>query len=292
MGNMNIIGTGLSGLVGSRIVEMLPSNSFQNLDLTTGVDITDADQVLEAFERSDAPIALHLAAYTDVNGAWEQRGDREGLCYKVNVVGTENIARAAQATKKHLIHVSTAFVFDGEKDGMYEETDTIHPIEWYGETKALAEEAVQHMCDQWTIFRIDQPFRSDLYEKKPDATHKIIEGIRSKKLYPQFTDHWFSPTIIEDFAHALDWAMQQKPRDIFHCTANVKVSDYDYAVMINEILHLGGEIQQGSLKEYLKTQKRPYQQNTAMSSKKLIEAANLRLTPLEEAIEKIHYLAE
>src|SRR3990167_8359794 len=183
--SQKVLGTGLSGLVGSRIVDLLSSKySFENLDLTTGVDITNEDQVLRFAEKSSAKTIIHMAAFTDVTAAWQQNGDKNGACYQVNVVGTENIARAAQKTGKHLIHLSTAFVFDGEKDGVYLESDALNPIEWYGKTKALAEEAVQSMCDAWAIFRIDQPFRSDTYEKKPDATHKLISGIKNGTVHP------------------------------------------------------------------------------------------------------------
>lgn len=283
-----ILGTGLSGLVGSRIVDLLSQKySFQNLDLTTGVDITDEENVMQTAKSSPASAIIHCAAFTDPTAAWQQRGDKHGLCYKVNVLGTENLARAAQKTHKHFMHLSTAFVFDGEKDGLYVEDDPVHPIEWYGETKALAEQVVQQECDSWTIFRIDQPFRSDVYEKKPDTTHKLIQGLQQKILYPQFTDHWFSPTVVEDFAQVVDWAIENKPNDIYHATCGVKVSDFEYASMINDVLQLDSPIQQGSLTEYLKTAARPYQRNTAMDSKKLSDAANMQWTTLADAIRNI-----
>src|SRR5437879_1088858 len=63
----NIIGTGLSGLVGSRIVELLsPAISFEDVSRKTGTDITNAQAVLDRFSSSSAPIILHLAAKTDV----------------------------------------------------------------------------------------------------------------------------------------------------------------------------------------------------------------------------------
>lgn len=284
---MQILGTGLSGLVGSRIVDQLSDCVFSNLDLTTGVDITNEQQVMDAVQKSPAEVILHLAAFTDPNAAWDQKGDKNGVCYKVNVTGTENLVKTAQSFGKHFIHVSTAFVFDGTKEDIYVETDDVHPIEWYGETKALAEEVVQQKCDHWTIFRIDQPFRSDKFEKKSDTTHRIITGIQTKKLYPQFVDHWFSPTIIEDFALAVNWAAENKSQGIFHATSNVKVSDFEYATMVNDALHLDGEIQQGFLENYLKTLNRPYQRNTAMNSSKLQETANLIPTQLSEALERI-----
>ena len=114
---MNIVGTGLSGLVGSKFVELYSNKySISNLDLTAGVDITKEDDVMRAVEASNSPALIHLAAFTDVNKAFEQTGDKDGVCYKVNVTGTQNIANACKKTGKHLVHVSTAFVFDGKSD--------------------------------------------------------------------------------------------------------------------------------------------------------------------------------
>ena len=283
-----IVGTGLSGLVGSKFVELF-SHKYQcsNLDLTVGVDITNEQQVMKAVEASKAPVIIHMAAFTDVNAAWAQNGDKHGVCYKVNVDGTANIAKAAKAFNKHLIHLSTAFVFDGQKDGLYVEEDVTNPIEWYGVTKAEAEDVVQNTCDSWTIFRIDQPFRQDLFGRKPDTTHKLAASLKDKTAYPQFTDHYFSPTIIEDFCAVLDWAVEDKPQGIFHAVSGIKVSDSEYAVMINESLQLGADVKQGSLAEYLKTTSRPYQKNTAMSCEKLKNESNMKFTPLHEALERL-----
>ena len=67
---MNILGTGLSGLVGSRLMELLKdSMTFQNLSLETGVDITNKNNVDSYFSTSYADWVFHLAAYTDVQGA-------------------------------------------------------------------------------------------------------------------------------------------------------------------------------------------------------------------------------
>src|SRR4051812_13193993 len=118
-----ILGTGLSGLVGSKLVQDFSQQySFQNLDLSHPefpTDITNLDQVLRAFSKSPAEYVVHFAAFTDVTKAWEQRDDVNGVAYKVNVLGTENIVHAAQQTGKHLIHISTAYVFNGEQKAAY-----------------------------------------------------------------------------------------------------------------------------------------------------------------------------
>lgn len=282
-----ILGTGLSGLVGSRFVSLLSSKyTFSNLDLSVGVDITNEEQVMRAVEASQSPVIVHMAAFTDVNRAWEERGNKDGLCYKVNVLGTQNIAKAAQKYNKHCIHLSTAFVFDGTSDGMYTEEDIVHPIEWYGETKAEAERVVQEICSSYTLFRIDQPFRSDPFPKQ-DTVHKMVE-LLSKPEYTPFVDHFFAPTIIEDFSKALDWAITEKPQGMYHATCNKKISDYEYAKMINQALKLNKTINPGSLEDYLKTTQRPYQKNTALDSSKLMKAAStVVFTPLEDALAQV-----
>lgn len=290
MAKSAIIGTGLSGLVGSRFVELFSEKyDFRNFDLSDPaqpVDILKFDSVLAACQASSAEVLIHFAAYTDVNKAWEQKGDKNGLAYQVNVVGTENIIKAAETTGKRIIHISTAFVFDGKKKEKYVETDATGPIEWYGETKALAEEAVMKSSAPWTIFRIDQPFRADRF-KRPDTVHRVIDGLVAGTLYPQFTDHSFGPTWIDDFARVLDWTVSSKSTGIYHASSGESWTDYDFAEAIRRELKLPGEVGKGSIAEYLKTAKRPYHLNTAMDVSKLATESGLSFTKIVDAMKMV-----
>lgn len=286
----SIIATGLNGLVGSKFEQLFGDvYDFDRMDASAKenpIDITNLSQVISIFERSSAQAVIHLAAYTNVTGAWEQTGDKTGPAYFVNVEGTKNIIKACQETGKHLIHISTAYVFDGKNQEMYVETDAMSPIEWYGQTKAWAEEAVVNSNIDWTILRIDQPFRSDQFPKI-DTAHRIIAGLREGKLYPQFEDHFFGPTFIDDFAKVLDWCVRRKPTGLFHASSGEKWSDYDFATAINQILLLNGRVEAGHLSEYLKTLGRPYQQNTALNNQKLKSVLDFELLSVREAIAKI-----
>ncbi len=282
-----LLGTGLSGLVGSKLTQSFADvYSFQNLDVShpeNPVDITQLDQVQKAFEASDAAVVIHFAAFTDVTKAWEQKDDKNGIAYKVNVTGTENIVKAAEATGKHVIHISTAYVFNGEKPEMYTEEDQLSPIEWYGQTKAWAEEKVTASSAPWTILRIDQPFRSDPFAKV-DIAHRILQGLKEGTLYPQFTNHFFGPTFIDDFAKVINWVIRTKTTGLFHASSGEMWSDYDFAKLINESLQLGGEVKEGDLNKYLETLNRPYQKNTSMDCSKLKQAIDFKMTPITEAV--------
>lgn len=285
-----LLTTGLNGLVGSKFAaDFKDVYQFDNLDLRNPeqpTDITQYDQVLARFKQSTATHVIHLAAYTDVTGAWKQTDDTTGIAYQVNVVGTENVVKAAEATNKHVIYVSTAYVFDGEKKELYTEEDAPKPIEWYGKTKYLAEEIVKKAQCPWTILRIDQPFRSDDFEKV-DTAHRIINGIKAGSLYPQFTNHYFGPTFVDDFAKILDFVVRTSPTGIYHASSGESWTDYDFAVAINEMLNLGAEIGKGDLEAYLASSARPYQRNTAMSNKKLLAILDFEPKTIRQALSEI-----
>lgn len=289
MNKTPLLGTGLNGLVGSRFTKDFATNyDFDNLDLrhpTRPIDITDEKQVMEVISVSPAKFLVHMAAYTDVTGAWQQTGDKNGLCYQVNVKGTQNIVKACAANNKHLIYLSTAYVFDGEKKEPYLETDSTKPIEWYGQTKAMAEEEVLKSNFSWTILRIDQPFRSDSFEKV-DTLHRVINGIKSGQLYPQFGDHHFGPTYINDFVKIIDLVIRRQLTGLYHASSGESWTDFEFAKLVNDTLSLGFEVKEGSLAKYLETSNRPYQKNTALNIDKLRNELDFKLKSVREAVEE------
>lgn len=285
-----ILVTGANGLVGSKFTQMFAEQyEFQSLDISdkeNPVDITNHSQVCSALENSDAQYIVHYAAYTDVTGAWKQNGDQTGIAYKVNVDGTRNVVQACEKTHKHLIHISTAYVFNGEKEGLYTEDDQLSPIEWYGHTKAEAERLITDSKIDWTILRIDQPFRSDT-QVRPDVVRRIAEGLKTNSLYPQFNNHFFGPTFIDDFAKVVDFIIRTKTKGLFNASSGEKWTDFDFANAVNTTLNLGGEVKAGDLTEYLKTLDRPYQKNTAMDATKLKSVLDFELETVESALKKV-----
>jgi dTDP-4-dehydrorhamnose reductase len=100
-------------------------------------------QFLEAFQPT---IVLHLAAYTNVAKAELERNQ----CWRVNVDGTRNVARAAQQFGARMVHISSDYVFDGER-GNYVETETPSPSNFYSLSKLVAEEASRQARDSLIV---------------------------------------------------------------------------------------------------------------------------------------------
>jgi dTDP-4-dehydrorhamnose reductase len=102
------------------------------------LNICHFSQLEQSFVQFRPDVVLHMAAYTDVAKAELERD----LCWAVNVVGTRNIARASAAIGARFVHISTDYVFDGER-GMYTESDTPNPSNFYSLSKTVAEEAAR-----------------------------------------------------------------------------------------------------------------------------------------------------
>ena len=272
--------TGGNGLVGSAFVAKYAEQfEFVALDISDPVqpvDITDYSQVMRAVENKGVSGIVHFAAFTDVTAAWKQSGDKTGLAYRVNVTGTEVMVRAANEVGAHFIQISTAYVFDGEKEGNYTESDAPHPIEWYGQTKLLAEEVVQASTAPWTVLRIDQPFRQDAFAKA-DTLHRVLAGLQAGTLYPQFTDHFFGPTYIPDFAAILSEVLEKKVTGLYHATSGERWSDFAFAQAVATANGLDpAQVKPGSLTEYLRTSERPYQRNTALDASALYNKLSIK----------------
>lgn len=302
-----IIGTGFSGLVGSRIVELL-SKKFQFIDfsLATSVDITDFNLLKKRFlENKEAPVVIHLAAFTDVNAAFDQNGDQNGSCFRVNVLGTRNIAKLCAQTKKYLIHISTDFVFDGKnppKKG-YTEKDTPKPIEWYGMTKYLAELEVEQSGCNYVIFRIAFPFKAKPSPQKLepnvklDLARKIKKRLENSENLHMFSDQIITPTFIDDIAASILRCIEVRTvgpacrqAGIYHCTGSSWHSPFGIAIKVAEKFNLDKSlIKKASLEEF--RQKNPNsrqrQKSLPMSNKKLEKDLGVKMLSFDEALGKI-----
>lgn len=283
---IKVLATGATGLVGSRFVEMFADKyDVINMDLTTGVDITKAETFKPFFDlHPDAVSLIHLAAYTDTNKAFAESGYKDGICYQVNVEGTRNIAEICRERGIHLIHVSTDFVFDGTKTSPYLETDPVSPIEWYGETKAIAEQVVKDSGASYSIARLSYPYRAN-YDLKPDLIKKIRSGLETGKIYPQFSDTIITPTLIDDIAKAFDKLIELKPAGIFHTVGSDALSPYQLAQKVAVAYGFNPElVKEGSLTEYLKTAARPFARTVEMSNQVTSKALNIKFATLEEGL--------
>jgi dTDP-4-dehydrorhamnose reductase len=279
---MRIFGTGLAGLVGSRVVELLKDKyEFE----ASGVDITDRKAIIEKIKNSDASIVLHLAAKTDVDGCEKDKALGEnGDAWKINVEGTRNIADACKESSKKLIYISTDFVFDGEKTSGYTEEDIPNPINWYSQTKYEGEKIVQKASTPWIIVRLAYPYRSH-FEKK-DFVRTLIDKLEKGESLQMVTDHIMTPTFIDDAAYALDTLIRKNSTGIFHVVGSEFISPYEAAFKIAKAFNFS-QINIGKttrLKFFRNRAQRPF--HLAIKNDK-IQRLGVKMRTFEDGLEEV-----
>jgi dTDP-4-dehydrorhamnose reductase len=285
---IKIIGTGLSGVVGSRVVELLKDRfDFIDFSLDSGVDLLNKDSLINAFSKNlDVDVVLHLAAFTDTNAAWEQRGDKNGICYRLNVGGTQNILDLCREHNKHLIYISTDFVFDGLKNTPYTEEDAPNPIEWYGETKYLGEKLILDSKHNASIVRITYPYRAN-FNQKPDIVHKVLTKLQNGETLKMFSDQICTYTFIDDIAQGIGKIIDNKNQGIYHLVGSSSHSPFEMARMVaNTFGYDSSLVTASNLDEYIKSQpsgSRPWQKNLITSNKK-IESLGVKMATLEQGL--------
>lgn len=230
-----IIGTGLSGLVGSRLTELLSDNfDFKDLSYDTGVDITNAQQVESIFRTTAGKIVLHMAAKADVDACEHDKPlGKSGAAWKINVEGTRNIVEAAGKLNKKVIYISTDFVFAGNKDE-YRETDKPNPVNWYGVTKYEGEKIVLAHHHNNLVVRIAYPYRAT-NATKADFLHTIARLLSEEKELTVVEDHTFTPTFIDNIASAMKLLIDKNAVGIYHVVGSSSLSPLTAATQVADI---------------------------------------------------------
>jgi dTDP-4-dehydrorhamnose reductase len=152
---MTLLLTGADGQVGREIQRRALQDDQPIVALNRrGLDITDADAVMQVVRETEPAMIVNAAAYTAVDKA----EDEPALAFRVNRDGAANLAQAAGEAGIPLIHLSTDYVFDGTSPRPYLEADPVAPIGVYGHSKWEGEEAVRQRLHHHLIIRVSWVF--------------------------------------------------------------------------------------------------------------------------------------
>ncbi|OGD10463.1 hypothetical protein A2397_02525 [Candidatus Amesbacteria bacterium RIFOXYB1_FULL_44_23] len=258
---MKLLVTGASGLVGSRFLELTKYNkSLLTPDLPE-FDLTSPKTVHNVVQTFKPDVIIHFAAFTDVTAAENQKGDKSGLCWQVNVVGTKNLLTSAKTAAAKFIYISTDMVFSGSTSDPGPYTEDHLPesnpdhLTWYGYSKAMSEELVRQARE--TVVRIIYPVRSS-FPAKLDYLRKPLSLFDQGKLYPLFSDQQISITFIDELCLALDKIITIKKPGIYHVSSGDTTTPYDLiSYLIKKARGKESVVQKSSLMDFLKTASNP-----------------------------------
>ena len=228
------------------------------------LDITDEGLVLDYIGRNKPELIINAAAYTNVDGC-EDEANRE-LAFKVNGYGPGYLAKGVEALGAKMVHISTDYVFSGDKAGVYEVEDPVAPINVYGESKLLGEQEVMANCSRAYILRT-----AWLYGANGNNFVKTM--LKLAQTHEELTvvnDQFGSPTYTKDLALGVRMIVGKDHYGIYHMTNSGYCSWYDFAHLIFEYAGVKVRVRPVSSAEFIRPAKRP--QNSRMSGEKL--AAN------------------
>lgn len=276
---MKFLITGANGQLGHDLKEELLERGFLIEQILTPtkeeLDITDETQVERIIWQEKPNIIFHCAAYTAVDQAEEERKK----CFDINVNGTKYLTESASRVGAKIIYISTDYVFDGSKRGEYDIDDSTVPINYYGKTKYLGEEAVRNYYNH-IIVRISWVF--GLHGKNFIKT--MLNLAQTKSELNVISDQVGSPTYTKDLSKLLVDMSLKDIKGTFHATNEGYCSWYELAKYIFEINDIEIKVNPILTKDYGSKANRPL--NSKLNKKCLDEAGLERLPKWKDAVKR------
>ena len=225
---MRILITGGAGQLGTALQAELTQHELFPIDLPQ-VDITDREALFASVADTKPDLIIHCAAYTNVDGCAKD----PALAYKVNGLGTQNVALACQQFGTTMVHISTNEVFAGDNPAGYEEWMPLSAVNPYGRSKAAAEVHVKNILSNFYIVRLSWLFAPG----GRNFIHAILDRARSTGQLRVVTDEIGCPTYSVDLAKAIGQLIETEQYGIYHFVNSGSCSRWQFA---NEILRLAG----------------------------------------------------
>jgi dTDP-4-dehydrorhamnose reductase len=271
---MRILVTGAEGILGRAIREWLGPRHTLYLWGRGEADVEDPARVAEAARGIEFDAVIHAAAMTEVDRC-ESEFDR---ALSVNRDGTRNVARLARERGAVLVYVSTDYVFDGSKEGAYQEDDPPSPINAYGRSKLAGEEAAREIAPRCLIART-----SWLYGLGGrNFVDSIAEKLQQGEIPEVVTDQRGSPTYARDLARGIERLLCAKATGVVHVTNRGETTWFGFAVAIAKHVGSGLAVRPTTSERFVRPARRPA--NSVLSGERFRALTGHTLPHWEEAL--------
>jgi len=220
---------GSEGMLGHDLVDILSKENEINTTTIYTLDITDIEKTIKTVQEINPDVVVHAAAFTDVDES-ESKAD---LAYKVNSLGTRNVAVACKEIDSAMVYICTDYVFDGTKGSSYYEYDQTNPQSIYGKTKLAGEIYIRDILSKFYIVRT-----SWLYgHHGPNFVKTMLDLAKTTDKISVVNDQIGSPTYTVDLATAIAELIKKPLYGIYHITNSEHCSWYEFA---REIFNVAG----------------------------------------------------
>lgn len=273
---MKVLITGANGMLAKAVRNELKNEELILTDVAE-LDITNINVVRKFIKENKPQYIINCAAYTAVDKAEEQLE----IARKVNADGPKNLAIVANEQDVTLIHISTDYVFGGEKsvEEDYLEEEEKHPDTVYGITKLEGEQYITNNCSKYYIFRT-----AWLYGDGNNFVRTMLKLGQEKDELNVVSDQHGSPTYAVDLASIIHQAIEKDiPYGIYHTTNMGYTTWYEFTKKIFEIAGINCKVNPVTSEEFVRPAKRP--KNSKLSKEKLLKAG-IEVPTYEDALNR------
>lgn len=225
---MRLVVTGAGGDLGRAFLARVPAHHDVHAFDHGGLDVGDHDAVRQVVEPLRADAILNFAAFTSVD---ENETD-QARAFRDNALGPQHLALAARASGAVLLHVSTDYVFDGEKGAPYDETDDPSPLSIYGKAKLAGERFVREIAPESFVVRVGY-----VYGGGNDYLSRTARRLAAGETVGGLADRWGSPTFVGHLAERILPLVLTGRYGLYHLGGPQPASWFD---VLNRVQELAG----------------------------------------------------
>jgi len=241
---VKVLLTGCNGLLGQNMVTRKPPQAeLFGVDLAesffgTGelnyfrLDLRDRSATKKLVAAIKPAWIVHTAGYNNVDGAETEKE----ACWQGNVVATENLAWSAENARSSFLHISTDYIFDGQK-GPYAETARPNPLGYYGKSKLAAENVVKGTAVPFAIVRTMVLYGHGNRVRENFATW-LLRKLGAGEEVKVVTDQVGNTTLASELAEALWQMVLSGASGVYHVAGREIVSRYQFAMSLAKVFQL------------------------------------------------------
>ena len=245
-----IIITGSNGLLGQSLLNLLlqDKKEYKVFGFSRGInrsgredfdyislDITEEILLKEEIKNIQPNFIINTAAMTQVDDCEKEKE----ACDLLNVTVVKWLSEVSKEINAHLIHISTDFIFDGEKEkGYYKETDKPNPLSYYGLSKLKSEEVLTNSNIDFTILRTILVYGQVFGMSRSNIVLWVKKMLEERKEITIVEDQFRTPTYVKDLALACKISMDKKAIGVFNISSNKLLSVYEIAQQIALVFNL------------------------------------------------------
>ena len=251
---MKILIIGADGQLGTDLQKVIPSSEAIPLTLSD-IDVTDKDSVARVIAKHRPDVVINTSAYHRVDDC----EDNDQLAFSVNAFGVKNLCLACRQNDAALVHISTDYVFDGNKGKPYTEDDCPNPGTVYGISKLAGEFYARYMLKKYYVVRTCGLFgiAGCLGKGGGNFIETMLKLAKEKPVLRVVADQIVGPTYTLDLARKINELIRTQKYGLYHITNKGECSWYDFAKKIFELTGSGVKLEKATTSEFKAKATRP-----------------------------------